>query len=81
MKVVGEQEAYENLANAIILQAVKDYRMALAGLKRHPSNYKMQYLKKDVESFFLSNWFVELTDLDGQALLEQLRKEAESGEE
>ena len=29
-------EPYENLANAIILQAVKDYRQALSFLKRHP---------------------------------------------
>ena len=29
-------EPYENLANAIILQAVKDYRQALRYLKRHP---------------------------------------------
>ena len=29
---------YENLANAIILQAVKDYRMALKCLKRNPKN-------------------------------------------
>ena len=27
---------YENLANAIVLQAVKDYRVALHFLKRHP---------------------------------------------
>lgn len=72
---------YEDLAGDIILQAVKDYRMALAGLKRHPSNYKMQYLKKDVERFFLSSWFVELTDLDGRMLMEQLRKEADFDEE
>ena len=72
---------YEDLAGAIILQAVKDYRMALEGLKRHLSNYKLQYLKKDVERFFLSSWFVELTDLDGQTLMEQLRKEAGFDEE
>lgn len=29
-------EPYENLANVIILQAVKDYRQALRYLKRHP---------------------------------------------
>ena len=73
--------SYEDLAGAIVLQAAKDYRMALEGLKRHPSNYKMQYLKKDVERFFLSSWFVELTDLDGRMLMEQLRKEAGFDEE
>ena len=76
-----KQEAYENLANAIVLQAVKDYRKALESLKRHPGNAGAQYVIKDVERFFLSDWFVELTDLDGRTLMEQLRKEADSGEE
>lgn len=29
-------EPYENLANAIVMQAVKDYRQAVHFLKRHP---------------------------------------------
>lgn len=31
-------------------------------------------LLADAESFFLSDWFTDLTDLDGTWLLEQLRK-------
>lgn len=67
---------YEDLANAIILQAVKDYRQALISLQKHTKNTKAQSIKKDVERFFLSGWFVELTDLDGQMLLNKLQKEA-----
>ena len=74
MKQIGD--AYENLANGIILQAVKDYRTALQALKRNPNNYKARYLKKDCEKFFLSGWFMELTELDGPALMNKLRKEA-----
>ena len=33
MKIVGEREAYENLANAIIESAVEDYKWALIHLK------------------------------------------------
>ena len=33
---------YENLANAIILQAVKDYRMALKSLKVNSRNRTVQ---------------------------------------
>ena len=32
MKAVGEKEAWENLANAIILSSVKDYKRALLHL-------------------------------------------------
>lgn len=31
-------ECYENLANAIILQAVKDYKTVLFRLEDHPNN-------------------------------------------
>ena len=75
------QEPYENLANGIILQAVKDYRKALESMKRSPSGFRAQYLKKDVERFFLSGWFVELTDVDGPALMNKLRKEVGFGKE
>lgn len=34
--------AYENLANAIILQAVKDYRATLKYLKRHPRTKELE---------------------------------------
>ena len=75
------EENYQALIDAIIMQAVKDYRKAQERLKRHPGNAGAQNVIKDVERFFLSDWFVELTDLDGRTLMEQLRKEADSGEE
>ena len=31
-------DVYERLANAIILQAVKDYRLALKKLNKHPQS-------------------------------------------
>lgn len=71
------EDPYENLANAIILQAAKDYRKALGTLKNNPKSYAARRLKKEVEKFFLSSWFVELTDLDGEVLMQDLRKEAD----
>lgn len=59
-------EPYENLANGIILQAVKDYR-----------NTKSNVIRKNIEDFFRSEWFVVLTDLDGEMLITELRKERE----
>ena len=51
-------DAYENLANAIIIQAVKDYRRV-----------RGTAAAKELEQFFLSEWFCVLTRLDGAALL------------
>lgn len=56
---------YENLANAIILQAVKDYRRT-----RNPADRAV------LEKFFRSEWFSILSKLDGEVLIAQLRKEA-----
>ena len=55
--------AYEELANAIVLQAVKDRR---SGDERE---------KAEVERFFRSAWFGSLTKLDPEVLVVNLRKE------
>ena len=66
---------YHDLANAIILQAVEDYRDALNGKSY---NYKPpEYIVKSVEKFFRSNYFKILTNVSGEYLIEQLRKEHE----
>ena len=58
------QENYEKLAEAIILQAVKDYRDSCS--------YQMRC---SIERFFRSEWFMVLTTLDGEMLIKRLREE------
>lgn len=70
--------SYENLANAIILQAVKDYRVALKALARKPDAVLPAFNKKEIEKFFSSSWFNSLTDLDPQMLVERLNAEVEA---
>ena len=55
---------YENLANAIVLQAVKDYRLT-----------DDEAELAEIERFFRSNWFGVLTDVDPEYLIRRLRKE------
>ena len=66
---------YENLANAIILEAVKDYRQARHKLKKRPKNEDARLMVKDCEDFFRSDWFNALTALDGELLLKKLQEE------
>ena len=68
---------YENLANAIILQAVKDYRMALKSLKFNSRNRTVQTDKAEIERFFRSQWYSTLTDVNGEMLILSLQKEAD----
>lgn len=68
-------EAYSRLANAIVLQAVKDWRAARRKLKRKPQNESARIELESCERFFRSDWFTELTDVDGRVLLRKLYEE------
>lgn len=68
-------DAYERLANAIILQAVKDYRRTLKRLSRRPHDSNSKEDKMDLEEFFRSGWFSTLTSLDPEVLIEKLTSE------
>lgn len=67
-------KAYGNLAHAIILQAVQDYRRLLRG-KLIPDNITEKVNIKECEDFFLSDWFYTLTNVDGQTIINKLRRE------
>lgn len=69
---------YEDLANAIILQAVKDYRMALKSLKANSRNRTAQADKAEIERFFRSQWYSALTDVNGEMLIRSLQKEVDA---
>lgn len=58
---------YENLANAIILQAVKDYRLT-------DDEQQLQ----EIERFFRSGWFGVLSKVDPEFLIKELRKEKQN---
>ena len=68
-------EAYVRLANAIVLQAVKDWRAARRKLKRKPQNESARIELESCERFFRSDWFTELTDVDGGVILRKLYEE------
>ena len=81
-------EPYQSLVNAIIVQAVKDYRKSIRFLKHHPhtpdlDNDPQQNALRDkviknenergaVERFFRSGWFEMLSSLDGEVLLKKV---------
>ena len=69
-------DGYGELAQAIILQAVKDYRKSLRMLKRNPDSIAWNKEKRDCERFFHSRWFRVLSGADPDLILEGLRKEA-----
>ena len=68
-------DTYERLSNAIVLQAVKDYRNALKRLKKHPQNEKALNTKREVERFFRSDLYASLTTVNPEMLITKLKKE------
>ena len=52
MKAVDDKEAWENLANAIILSSVRDYKRALLHLKRNPDSQSAKRAVEREEQFF-----------------------------
>ena len=69
------EDPYERLANAIILQAVTDYRAALKQIKRNPKNRETIDEAMRVERFFRSGWYSQLTAVDGEYLIRRLQDE------
>ena len=64
----------QELANAIVLQAVEDYRNALDG-KSYESNLPPEVVVERLEKFFRSNYFALLTKVKGEYLIEKLTEE------
>ncbi len=58
---------YEDLANGIVLQAVKDYRQAMKS--------GHQAMQVRLEKFFRSPWFSILTAIDADRLIARLKEE------
>lgn len=66
---------YEELANAVIVQAAKDWRKAVRTLKKHPQYRTANQMRAECECFFKSEWFMVLTNVEGSYLLGKLKKE------
>ncbi len=68
-------DRYEDLANAIVLQAVKDYRDSLKRLKKYPNKDTDLFTIQEVEQFFRSDWYSTLTTIDPEILIRKLKEE------
>ena len=69
------EENHQALANAVIVQAVKDFKPAYRRLKRHPNDKLAQDTVREITKFFCSDYFCALSDLDGPALLNRIIRE------
>ena len=66
---------YEDLVQAVVVRAAKDYRKALKSLIRKPRDHEAKNNKDEVEQFFRSQWFCDITAADGEFIIQALQKE------
>lgn len=71
-------EGYYELANAIIMQAIKDFKGAYLILKKHPDNKAATAEVKEITQFFCSDYFTLLSDANGPALLRKIKEELDA---
>ena len=69
------EDPYEALGNAIILQAVKDYRTALKKVNRNPHNRMALDEALSIEKFFRGPLFSVITSVDPEYLIGKLQDE------
>ena len=74
------EDPYETLANAIILNAVADYRAALKKIKCNPKSKAAIDEALQLEKFFGSSWYQQLTSVDGKFLIRKLQDEIRQSE-
>ena len=74
------ENPYERLANAVILQAVTDYRVALKKIKTYPINKDAVSEALSIERFFRSGWYSMLTSVDGEYMIRKLQGEITQSE-
>lgn len=68
----GSKNGYEALAQAIIVQAAKDYKKAL---ERDARGFC-----REIERFFHSDWFTVLSDANPDMILQRLRREVKGND-
>ena len=69
------RQGWEDYANAIILEAVSDYRKARRRLRANRECQDAKKTIREVEEFFCSLWFSQLTTIDGEMLIKRLKEE------
>ncbi|MBQ9030130.1 MAG: hypothetical protein IJ106_01575 [Parasporobacterium sp.] len=77
----GLRANYEALGNAVVIRAVKDYRMAGRRLMRHPEDRLALSEMVKLEKFFLGPDFSMFTTMDGKYLVDRLREELRKGKD
>lgn len=68
-------DGVQMLANAIVLQAAKDYRELCSKLEKNPNSREIKLEIKLIEDFFLHGGVDIFTEVDGAMILKKLKEQ------
>ena len=74
-EILDKTTAYTNLASAIVLLAVEDYRDARLELSKNPNSKRAKRRLAKATRFFQSSWGEQLCFGKADYILEKLQKE------
>lgn len=77
-KICSTEECYEELMNAIVLQAVTDWKDGWKRLKKNRKDTYAMNIKDSSESFFWSEWYKHLLDYPAEDLMAKLPEMAKA---
>ena len=72
---LASESCWEDLANAVIVQAVEDYLAAHRTLQKFPGNYTALLTQKEVLEFLKSRWYRNLTSVDPSVIVRHLENQ------
>ena len=76
-EILNKTTAYTNLASAVVVQAVEEYRAAQLELSENPKSRRANGRLKRLTRFFKSPWGDELCLGRSDYILDRLQKEGE----
>ena len=68
---------YQDLANAVVTQAAKDYKHYRRRIGKNPDDDYAKHEVREIESFFGSKWMKRLINVDGAEILARIKGELE----
>lgn len=63
-------EGVDLLRNAIVIQAAKDYKRSFD----YKSGACDEFDRKEIEKFFRSEWYEQLTDVDSKYIMNEIKR-------
>ena len=68
---------YQDLANAVVTQAEKDYKYYHKRIEKNPADDYAKHEVRELEAFFSSKWMKRLINIDGAEILARIKGELE----